>query len=268
MTDIKNKFAVVVVSCDKYSDLWKPFFQLFGRFWLDCPFNVYLLSNEVIANIPRVKNLLIGEDISWSDNLIKGVSQLKEKNIFLVLDDLFLFDFVNSQKILEVFDWIIKSKANYVRLNPFPRPDRQYNKLVGVVSKGTIYRTSTVSSVWKKDVLLNLLKPGESAWDFEVYGTVRSNSYDGFYSTWENHFPIINTVIKSKWQRKAVKKITSLGIDIDLTVREVMTPLETIVFYFGRMRSKLLKLFPAKYRGGIKDFVLRGRYNYKSTLSK
>ena len=41
---IKNKFAILIVSCDKYSDLWDPFFKLFFKFWPDCPFNIYLLS--------------------------------------------------------------------------------------------------------------------------------------------------------------------------------------------------------------------------------
>jgi len=87
--DITDKFAVLVVSCDNYSDLWEPFFELFWRFWPDCPFNVYLLSNKINADIPRVKNLLVGDDISWSDNLRKGISQLKEKYILLFIEDLF-----------------------------------------------------------------------------------------------------------------------------------------------------------------------------------
>ncbi len=53
-------------------------------------------------------------------------------------------------------------------MNPWPKPDKHYSQLVGIVSKGTIYRTATVLSVWKKDILLDLLKVGESAWDFEV----------------------------------------------------------------------------------------------------
>lgn len=232
MSDIKDKFAVLVVSCDKYSDLWKPFFKFFWRFWPDCPFKVYLLSNKVGANMSQVENLLVGDDLSWSDSLIKGVTQLKkEEYIFLVLDDLFLCDFIRTDKVLKIFNWILESNAHYARMNPSQKPGKPYNELVSIVSKGAIYRASTVLSVWKKDILLNLLKPGESAWDFEVWGSVRSDNYDGFYTTWEDHFPIINCVIKGKWQRSAVKKLKSLGVDIDLNRREVMTITETIVFY-------------------------------------
>jgi len=260
MLDIQNKFAVLVVSCDKYSDLWNPFFKSFLKFWPDCPFDIYLLNNHNCINISRVKNISVGEDISWSDNLHKGVNKLKEDYIFLFLEDLFLIDFVETNKVLKISKWILESNANYVRINPSAvKPDKKFNELVGIVSKGTIYRTSTVLSVWKKDILLNLLKAGESAWDFEIYGSLRSDIYDGFYATWGEYFSIINAIIKGKWQRKAIRKLNSIGIEIDLNKREIMTFEETIKYYFSRKRSGLLKLFPARYRRKLKEFVLRGK---------
>lgn len=263
MLDVKDKFVVLVVSCDKYADLWEPFFELFQRFWPDCPFNVYLLSNRISTGAPKVNNLLVGDDISWSDSLSKGLGQIKEEYVLLFLDDLFLHDYVNTKEILEVFNWILESKPNYVRMNPSQKPDKPHNNLVGIVSKGTIYRTSTVLSVWKRDVLMSLLKPGESAWDFEVYGSVRSDSYNAFYSTRENRFSVINGVIKAKWQRSAVKKLKPLGVDIDLSKRKKMTIKQTITLCFKQQLTYLLDFFPAQYRRKIKDFILSGKYNYK-----
>lgn len=264
MTDLSNKFAILVVSCDKYSDLWGPFFNVFRRFWPDCPFNVYLLSNKIGFGDPKIKDLLIGEDVSWSDNLRKGILNIKEEYVLLFLDDLLLCDFVKTNEVLKVFSWILKSDANYVRMNPTQWPDKPYNELVGIVSKGAIYRTSTVLSVWKKNILLELLQSGESAWDFEIYGTVKSDKYDNFYSTWKNYFPVINCVIKAKWQRGAVRKLQSLGVPIDLTTRKIMNYKETAALYLRQLRSSILNLFPAQHRREIKDFVLRGKYNYQS----
>lgn len=146
---------------------------------------------------------------------------------------------------------------------PTRGPDKQYNKLVGVVSKGTIYRASTVLSVWKRNVLEDLLKSGESAWEFEIYGTARSDKFGDFYSTWENYFPVINGVIKGKWQRSAVNKLQSLGLFISLKGREIMTTKESIGFFFKKERASLLNLFPPNYRRKIKDFFLIGGYKYK-----
>ena len=89
MIDIQNKFAILVVSCDKYSDLWNPFFKSFFRFWPYCPFDIYFLSNYKYANISKIRNLLIGEEIPWSDNLYESLNYLRKDYIFFFLDDLF-----------------------------------------------------------------------------------------------------------------------------------------------------------------------------------
>ncbi|UCE99402.1 MAG: hypothetical protein JSV82_09625 [Planctomycetota bacterium] len=211
-----------------------------------------------------VRNISVGDDISWSDNLLKAISQLKEDYVFLFLDDLFLHGSVNTEKVLEVLSWAIESDVNYIRMNPMRnKPDRPFNEVVGIVSKKAIYRTSTVVSVWKKSVLSDLLKGGESAWDFEVHGSVRSDEYDRFYAAWKDCFPITNVVIKGKWRRGAAKKLKSLGIEIDSTSRKIMTLGETIVLNFKLFRSYVLSLFPAKHRRTIKGFILRGKYNYE-----
>lgn len=262
LNSIKDKFAVLVVSCDKYSDLWKPFFQLFWRFWPDCPFKVYLLSNHSNFSFPGVNNILVGDDVSWSDNLKNALKQIEEQYVLLFIDDLFLVDFVNNEKILKVFKWMADNATNYVRMNPTVKPDKPFNELVGLVSKGTIYRTSTVMSAWKRKFLLELLKEGESAWDFEIYGAVRSDFYDGFYSTWENHFPVINGVIKGKWQKKAVRKINDLGINIDTEYRKIMNLKEAMILFYHQQRSRLLNFMPAKYRRKIKEIAFKGNFKY------
>lgn len=209
-----------------------------------------------------VKNLLVGDDISWSDNLQKGVMQLEEPYVFLFLDDLIMLRRVNWPHVLKVFQWIADNKPNYVRMSASPLPDKPLNDLVGIASKGTIYRTSTVLSVWKREVLIDLLKCGETAWDFEIFGSVRSDKYENFYSTWKECFPVTNSVIKGKWQRFAVRNLQALDIEVDLARRPVMTHKETLLFFLKRQRSALLNLLPARYRQSVKNALLRGRYNY------
>lgn len=266
MSNLKDRLVILVVSCDKYSDLWKPFFSLFWRFWPDCPFDVYLLSNNINPAIPQVKSLLVGDDISWSDSLQKGVSLLKEDYILLLLDDLFLRESVNTKEVLEVFRWVVESDINYVRMNPMRnKPDKPLNESIGILSKGVIYRTSTVVSVWKKNVLLDLLKDGESAWDFELYGSIRSDKYDRFYASWKDCLPITNAVIKGKWHKGTVRRLKSLDIEIDLTSRKIMTFSEIIIQYLRILRSWVLSVFPAKYRRRVKSFILR-EYNYEQNM--
>ena len=50
----RSDCSILVVSCDRYRDLWTPFFTLFQRYWPDCDMPVYLGTNcaqvEGVAN--------------------------------------------------------------------------------------------------------------------------------------------------------------------------------------------------------------------------
>ena len=255
--------AILNVSCDNYSDLWNPFFQLFKRFWPDCPFPVYLLSNEKRFDIQGVIPIPVGKDVSWSDNLLIALDKIKEEFILMWIDDLLLLRKVDTQRVVCICEEFIKARGNYLRLNPTVKADKQFNEHFGLTSKGIVYRTSTVLSLWRKDILRELLKPGESAWDFEIYGTLRSDKYDCFYVAHTNHFQVFNCVIKGKWQRGAVKKLSLLGIDIDTDKRRIMTLREQLVTELLWLRSKIFTLVPSRFRRQLKDFILGGKYKYK-----
>jgi len=265
VNDFKEKLAILVVSCDNYSDLWGSFFELFWRFWPDCPFCVYLVSNKKKERFSNVINIVVGEDKSWSSNLLLALDQVKEDYVLMHLEDLFFYKKINNEKIIKLIKWVVESGANYVRMNPTPKPDKHYNKLVGLVSKGSIYRASTVMSIWKKSVLQDLLNPKENAWEFETYGTERSDGYDKFYAASEPILPVLNGVIKGKWQRSAVDKIKALGIEPDFTKRKVMTFGETIMLHLLVIRSMLLGCIPARYQRRLKELLVGRKCSYKGS---
>lgn len=260
--DIKKGFAVLVVSCDRYSDLWAPFFALFKRFWPDCPFKVYLLSNDMRAEFDGVENILSGQDISWSDNLIKAIDAINEEYVLLFIDDLFLCAPVDTNGVLQVFGWINSHKPNCVRMNCYAdslpvenKPDKPFNSLVGMVSPGMNYRVSTVLTVWKTGFLRSMLLCAENAWEFEINGTRRSDRFDGFFSTWRNYFPVVNCVIRGKWRKGALRKISALGVSIPADKRAVMSHTEELALYLKERRSYVLSLIPRRYRVRIKGLL-------------
>ncbi len=267
-TDVRGRqpepqMAILVVSCDNYSDVWPPFFELYLRFWPDCPFNTYLVSNMKEFSAHGVKTLPVGEDISWSDNLKNALTLIREQYVLVWIDDLFLLQQVDTSLVQEVVNEFIAKDGNYLRLNPTVRADLPFNRYFGVVSAGTIYRTSTVMSLWKKTVLSDLLVAGESAWDFEVMGTVRSDKLNGFYATWQNMFNVLNGVIKGKWRNSAYRKIRTLCTDFNANERDVMSFTEELVLKVMIVRSKLLNLVPPRYRRHLKACVLGKKHTYQ-----
>jgi hypothetical protein len=248
--------AVVVVSCDKYSDLWGPCFALLDRFWPQRPGPTYLVTNELQPAFAGVTNIPVGPDVSWSDNLLKALEAVREEYVVMVLEDLFLCEPVDLERLSEIFAWAHAARPNQVRLNPTEPPYLRTGELVGEVPPGAPYRTTTVMTLWKKDVLRSLLRSGENAWQFEIDGSERSDCFDGFYSTYGRCFAVINGVIRGKWQRFAVQRLRMLGIAAEVSARPVMTSRETLRVHYIAMRARAFKWIPWRHRRTLRRLLV------------
>lgn len=252
--DEPGNCAVLIVSCDKYKDLWGPCITLFRRFWSNCPYPIYVLSNTEAAEFPNVSSIVTGSDISWSDNLHIALDTIHEQYVLLYIEDLFLTKEVNSSAVESLIERCISEHWNYLRLNPTPKGDRRIDDAVSSISPGSVYRSSVVFSVWKKDVLSSMLKEGESAWDFEEIGTKRTDALDGFYASNNTLLHASNTVIKGVWELEALNAVRKLGIEPDIHSRRVMTNKEYALWKLKQMRSLLFHLLPHGIKRKVKEF--------------
>lgn len=257
MSNPQLNLAVVIISCDNYSDLWPPFVAQFRKFWPACPYPVYLTSNKKVASFENVTSLTVGEDLSWSGNLKLALQAIPEEYVLMFIEDLILLAPVKEAELSSVLAWAAESRPNHVRLNHTEPPTHRFNKFVGLVSPGAPYRTSTVLSLWNKATLDKLLVNGESAWEFEIVGSRRSDEFSDFYSVYQNCFPVLNGVIKGKWTRQAAEMLTEQGVCIDLEARAVMTWPEAIRHYLIVYRSRLFKIIPWKLRRRIRIALMR-----------
>lgn len=254
---LNGKLAIVILTCDHYSDLWKPFFQLFDKHWKNSPYKVYLASNEKKVEHVSINTLLSGADKDWSSSVKGSINQLDEEYVLLLLDDVFFTEDVDFEALESLLQTFIKLNMNYLKMKNSPKPDIKVDSILGGISAGSLYRTAIYPSMWKKSTLLELLKDGESAWEFELKGAVRSNEYDGFYSLHENFFSEIHGVIKGKWTKNAYKKLSELNMDIDIEKRGVMSFNDDLKLGFVNFRSKIFKLVPMKYRVSVRSFVYK-----------
>lgn len=222
--------CVLVSSFDGYSDLWKPLEESYNFFWNDCPYNIYISTNFIDKGFSKFIPVAIGKDNSWSDMMAKTIKNIKEDYILLTFDDLFFYKKINTKKIQEEVEKAIALNANYFQLTPSISRTRKVSETIKEKLKNTKYRNGTVWSLWKKEVLLDLLKKEETAWDFEIKGNKRCNEYNNFFSSSKELVPYLNGVIKGVWVKDVLKKIKKQGIEIDLTKRKVMTNYEYGVY--------------------------------------
>ena len=252
-----QRLAVVVASYDRSSDLWDPLFTLFRRFWPDCPFPVYLVSNRLEFNHLGVRTITIGEDRSWSDTVLAGLARIQEEYVLLWIDDHFLTSEVNNSYVCCSIERFIQAAGNYLRMQPLPKPDEPFNEHFGRIRSGAIYRTATVASVWRRSTFQNILKSGESAWDFETVGSNRSDRFEGFYSTWEQNFKFENLMIKGKMRRGPLRRIERCyGRHLDLQ-RPLFTRGEEVAFLSRVIGNRLLIKLPSRFAKAARRALLQ-----------
>jgi len=214
-----ERLAVLVNSCDKYADIWPIFFQLFFKYWPDCPYPVYLGSNEKTYDDTRVTTICVGPDNNWADSAKAMVAKLPTENLLWFLDDYFLWGPVPTERVADLYVRFLKRKANYLRMRPSGGSDRLKrvvdDELIELLP-GVGYRTSLDNAFWRREALLNLLKPGESPWEMEFHGSRRSDQLSGFYATRNTVFHRTNGLERGKWLRYNLPLLAREGMEVPL----------------------------------------------------
>jgi hypothetical protein len=249
-----SKIGLLVISCDNYSDLWTPFFEFFNESWPDCPFKLHLLSNKLeFKSNYNVEVINVGEDKSWSDNVLSALDQMQEfEYVFLLFEDMLLNRKIDNQRINHLFSNFFELDGNFLTLLNEPKPTSYFNKNFGILEPNNLYRCTATAALWKKDLLKSLLVSGESAWSFEKNASQRSDLYPHFYSVYEDEIIWINAVIKNKWTYAAIKELKKRNINIDSSKRlkiNLFTTLWQKLYIF--FRSILLKIIPNKFHRNL-----------------
>ncbi len=257
----RGDFAVLVLSCDAYSDLWPIFFTQFEKYWKNKDHKIYLACNEKRSGIQNVNDALSGPDIDWSTSLKASLKQIEEKYVLIMIDDAFLWESVDQKRLGKYMCEFVSRDMDYFRLKNSPLPDVKINQDYGKISPGQLYRTALFPSLWKRDFLLEMLKPGESAWEFELRGSDRSDKHLEFYSVYKNVFKVIHGVIKGKWDPNAIKALKQEGVE-NIGSRKVLSFREVLNLKLLTIRHYALKLLPGTVRKKVRRFV------YKNILKK
>ena len=97
-----NNIALLISTYDKSDDLWLPLEKTYLRYWSDINFPIYLTTNQKVFDSQLFNSLKIGNEISWSDNIIKSLRKIDEEYVLLTFDDLFLTARVNNHLIKNI----------------------------------------------------------------------------------------------------------------------------------------------------------------------
>ncbi len=175
--------TIVVSSCDRYGDLWDPFFKLLFKYWhslktynKDIP--IILISNERDFAAEGVQVYKTGKDASWSSNMMKVLKSVKTKYVLYLQEDYLIAAPVDERRLQYLLEKMAQEHVVAIEFqkNSYFEKQPPFPGVEGAVGKDNIppFKASLQAGLWEKSVFESLIKEGESAWDFEKEGTKRS----------------------------------------------------------------------------------------------
>lgn len=249
--------GVVVASCDKYADTWKPLFDHLFKHWPNCPYPVYLVANHKTYEDPRVTTLLAGEDRDWSSTIAGAMAKFPHTHVLFLVDDAFLVAPVDGSYVDAMFKRVVREGFSFLRLRPNPRPAAWLDDAIGELGRNAAYRVSLFVTIWPLTALREILRCGESAWQFELDGTERSRAVGGFYCTRREVFRCVHGIEKGIWIRPTAHMLERMGYQIDRTHRPVMSVSQDLMRRYRAMKGFIFHSIPEQHRAATLKSVQR-----------
>ena len=209
MSMLNNKVTCLILSCDKFSDLWDGNVKLFHENWPDKDFVTYLVTDKPTdRSLLGVEILFAGEDVEWSDRLKYALQFVKTDYVFVTLDDYFLIKKVDSPKMEDYLRLMIDGEYDYLRF--YPRPKRatrdQLSDHKGIyhVDASCNYSVNLYSCLWTKKFLEYTVQEPKNAWMFEISLSKQAVSYGAkCLCSYNDDYVILDVVRKGKILHKA-----------------------------------------------------------------
>lgn len=174
-----DEMKVVVLTSNHYVHCIPPFAHLFNKFWgADQAVKVVRYDVRPPKVSGNFTNIAIGiqDKYSWSEGLIKYLTYHNNQLVLLMLEDYFL-DKPVDKKVIEGLWELMQHDPGVAKIDL--SNDRlkvghtDFDDWLIKSDDDALFQTSLQAAIWRKDFLLQFLKPIESAWQFEKRGTKR-----------------------------------------------------------------------------------------------
>jgi predicted RNA methylase len=221
-TGFENETAVLVMSCERYSQAWDFFFALFWKYWPECPYKVYLCTDKGNFVHEKVSTISIGTDRGWANNFRHALDVMGASRVILTLEDFFPNGRWDDQKIRKLVMHARQFEVGCLRFYACPGPTGRWygSEEVGTIGPTDPYRVSTMNAVWSVDTLRGLLSEGMNPWQFELIGSrLAATRIEPFLSVWD-HAPGIMSyyatgITKGRWEEGAIRLLAQEGFATD-----------------------------------------------------
>lgn len=176
---------IYVLTNEKHYWLLRGFCHLFTTYWPDHPVTVAGYS-PLDFDLPRGWDFysIAPENWPahrWSDGLIKLAQDTPYGYFILMLEDFWLNAPPNVEAISNLYEWMT-TRRDMLRCELWgERAAKKQARFFGTISgvdlvttpPHTKYQMSLQAAIWNRDLLLDVLRPGETPWQVEIDGSER-----------------------------------------------------------------------------------------------
>ena len=294
-----NNLTILVNTCDKYDDLWQPFFKLlkkYGAELVNCPIVLNADKKQYHyedLNITCPNNYETNE--SWGKRIKNCLKTIKTDYVLFLLDDFFLQKVVDIETIKNCINWLDKNDNvacfNFISLESAQIESQQYKNFCEIPA-GSKYRLNAQAAIWKKSVLNDSLLDCENAWEWEILGNIRNRTilkgfeiyalkygerspYDYNFIDYEhsnkNSIKVYSAIMRGKWLPQVIEKcFNENDITIDYSVRGIYTtPIEkkdNIVTKFFKLTKRIIRRLLRPFNKQFNKLVKKPIREFKKTL--
>lgn len=213
---------ILVLSCDKNEDLFTPFYLCMEKYWKDHPEIIY--STETIKN-PYYKTICVDIPLElWTKRIRKVLDQINDDKILLIMDDCFIRQPVDKERINYVEDNLKGNIAMFNFEKSFDDGDipSKYDRFK-IKNPNGIAIPSIMCAMWQKDKLKTVLNITCKPWEIERLNIAHNFEYyinsGDYIIDYGYMFPNKFGVYQGMWCRELVEFFKKEGIDIDYSKR-------------------------------------------------
>lgn len=257
-----KKLCLLIISCDKYSDLWDEYFKLLNKNWKGEKIDTYLVTDKPTnKKYKNVTTIVIGNNNDFAMRIKNAVKQIKSRYFLLTLDDYFIINNIYSDRLLYLTEKADKDNISYLQLYDRRKTNpRKYRPIeeIETIDLRKKYAVTLYPAIWEKSFLENSIQKNITAWEYEPSLTKyaeKTNSKCAFSHS--GSFDILDVVRKGKVLNKANKyfkenninigdrQLISRKTEIYLMIRDWLswhTPRKIII-----IEKKILKKFGVRF---------------------
>lgn len=261
-----SKFLVFVNTTDNFEDCWLPFFTLFKKFWPEYAGTIFLNTETKSFTFPGLNIVSIQNNkssltkiITWSECLINALKIIDSEIILYMQEDYFIKSKVQHELITRFATIMQENDIDCLHLTDQnttgPFSDSEY-KDFWLIDKKAPYRISCQAALWKKSILLQYLRTYETPWQFEKFGTKRSQILDHkFYTVSRDKYKINRSeiipyvftgIMQGRWNEEVMPLFKENNISVNYYLRGFVKEMPQKTIYKKIIRR--LKHTPILFR--------------------